>query len=85
MAGLNGVREYSPAEFDPLPFYPWIERPLTLPLDDDECATAIFIAKGDVSAAADLLKVMPARLKRVIRKSRRLQLLLSDLQPRQEG
>jgi hypothetical protein len=85
MTGSNSKREYSPAEFVQLPFYPWIERPLTLPLDDDECATAIFIAKGDVSAAADLLKVMPARLKRVIRKSRRLQLLLSDLQPRQEG
>jgi hypothetical protein len=79
MARLNGVREYSPAEFVPLPFYPWISRPETLPLDDDECATAIFIAKGDISAAADRLKVTVALLNRSIRKSRRLQRLRDDL------
>ena len=45
-------------EFIPLPFYPWTERPSTLPLDPDECATAIHVAKGDIpKAAAALLKV----------------------------
>ena len=73
------MREYSRDEFVPLPFFPWIERPLTLPLDDDECATALFLAKGDVNAAADRLKVMPARLQRSIRKSRRLIRLCEDL------
>jgi hypothetical protein len=33
-----------PREFEPLPFYPWIERPASLPLTHDEAATAIFLA-----------------------------------------
>jgi hypothetical protein len=70
------MREYSRDEFVPLPFYPWLSRPETVPLDDDECATALFLAKGDVSAAADLLKVGPTRLKRSIRRCTRLQRLV---------
>ena len=56
-------------EFIPLPFYPWSERPSTLPLDPDEAATAIHIAKGDIPAAAALLKVPEFRLNRLIRRT----------------
>ena len=77
--GPNCMRKYSRSEFETLPFYPWISRPETLPLDDDECATALFIAKGDISAAAERLKVVPSLLNRAIRKSRRLQRLRDDL------
>jgi hypothetical protein len=73
------MREFSPDEFEPLAFYPWLSRPETVPLDVEECATALFLAKGDVSAAADLLKVTSTCLKRSIRKSRRLIRLCDDL------
>ena len=65
-------------EFIPLPFYPWTQRPDTLPLDPDECATAIHIAKGDIPKAADLLKVPEFRLNRLIRRTPRLQHVLSE-------
>ena len=65
-------------EFIPLPFYPFTERPATLPLDPDECATAIHIAKGDISAAAALLKVPEFRLNRLVRRTPRLQHVLSE-------
>ena len=69
----------SPDEFLPLPFYGWLERPLDLPIDFDEAATAIYIAHGDISAAAALLKVTPARLNKLIRRSPKLQRLRDDL------
>jgi hypothetical protein len=65
-------REYDASEFEPLPFYPFDERSLSLPLDVDECATAIYLSHGDIGAAAALLKVSPARLNRVVRASPRL-------------
>jgi hypothetical protein len=37
-----------PREFEPLPYFPWDERPTSLPLTHDEAATAIFLAKGDL-------------------------------------
>jgi hypothetical protein len=66
----------SPDEFLPLPYFPWLSRPETLPLDLDEAATALYLAKGDPTAAAALLKVSPARLNRVVRRSPRLQRLV---------
>jgi hypothetical protein len=65
-------------EFLPLPFYPWTERPSTLPLDADECATAIHLAHGDLPAAASLLKVPIVRLNRSLRASPRLQRILAE-------
>ena len=53
-------------EFTPLPYYPWDERPLTLPLDSDECATAIHLAQGDLPRAAELLKVPLYKLNRAL-------------------
>ena len=73
------MRKYTAAEFEPLAFFPWDSRPETVPLDDDECATAIYIANGDINAAAALLKVAPTLLKRSIRRSSRLFRLCEDL------
>lgn len=60
-------------EFAPLPYYPWDERPPALPLDHDECATAIHLGMGSLPAAAQLLKVPLFRLARSVRASPRLQ------------
>ena len=67
-------------EFAPLPFYPWDERPITVPLDDDEVATALHLAKGDVPAAAVLLKVGSHLVDRRLRRSPTLQRILSEAQ-----
>lgn len=60
-------------EFLPLPFYPWDERPQHLALDHDECATALHLAGGSLTAAAALLKTPLHRLSRMHRASPRLQ------------
>ena len=70
------TREHSVDEFVPLPYFSWSERPLSLPLDVDEIATALFLSHGDLSRAAALLKVDKARLMRPIRRSPRLQRLV---------
>jgi hypothetical protein len=72
-------REHDASEFEPLPFYPFDERSLSLPLDVEEAATAIYLARGDISAAASLLKVTSSRLNKLIRRSPRLMLLRADL------
>jgi hypothetical protein len=64
-------------EFTPLPFYPWDERPPTLPIDQDEAATAIHLAHT-IPGAALLLKVPEFRLKRLVRASPRLQRILLE-------
>jgi hypothetical protein len=69
----------SPDEFLPLPYFPWLSRPTTVPLDVEECATAIYLAKGDIGAAAALLKVSATQLKKVVRRYPRLQRLRADL------
>ena len=69
----------SPEEFLPLPFYGWLERPPDLPIDSDEAATAIYLAHGDINAAAARLKVTAARLNRLVRRCPRLQRLRDDL------
>ena len=53
-------------EFVPLPFYSWAERPLSLPIDVEEAATAIHLDDGDVILAARRLKVSTGRLNRLI-------------------
>ena len=66
------MRRPTDEEFLPLAWFPWAERPLDLPLDVEECATAIYLKNGDIDAAAARLKVTPARLDRVVRRSPRL-------------
>lgn len=48
-------------------------RPSELPLDVEECRTAIWQCRGNVSHAASLLKVVPSRLRKFVEKSPRLQ------------
>jgi hypothetical protein len=64
-------------EFAPLPFYPWDERPPSLPIDQDEAATAIHLSHTLPGAAA-LLKVPEFRLNRLVRHSPRLQRILAE-------
>lgn len=66
------------SEFIPLPYYPWDERPATLPLDPDECATAIHIAQGDIPKASGLLKVSQHLLERSLRHHPRLTRILNE-------
>jgi hypothetical protein len=72
-------REHDASEFLPLPYFPWLSRPETLPLDVDEVATALYLAKGDPTAAAALLKVSVPRINRVIRRIPKLVRLRDDL------
>jgi hypothetical protein len=65
-------------EFAPLPYYPWDERPQTLPLDHDEAATAIHLANGDLVEASSLLKVPTIRLTRLVKQSPRLQRIFDE-------
>jgi hypothetical protein len=65
-------------EFLPLPHYPWDERPPTVALDVDECATALHLAQGDLPAAAALLKVPLHKLNRQVLAHPRLARILSE-------
>jgi hypothetical protein len=66
-------------EFLPLPFYAWDRRPSTIRLDPEEAATALYLAEGEISVAAQTLKVEPLRLMRAIRCSARLTRLHAEL------
>jgi hypothetical protein len=66
-------------EFLPLPYFPWLSRPETLPLDVEEAATALYLDGGDVKAAASRLKVLVTQLKKIVRRSPRLQRLSDNL------
>jgi hypothetical protein len=61
------------AEFIPLPYYPWDERPPGVPLDSEEVATAIHLSDGSLPGCARLLKVPVVRVLRSLRASPRLQ------------
>jgi hypothetical protein len=66
-------------EFLPLPHFLYDERPSTVPLEIEECATALYLNAGDTDEAATRLKVHPLRLQRVIDRSPRLQRLHREL------
>lgn len=61
-----------PSNLQPLPTMPYDERPVELPLDVEECRTAIWQCRGNISLAAQLMKVKPARLRRFVASSPRL-------------
>ena len=48
---------------------PYSERPLELPLDVEEVRTAIWMASGNVTEAAKILKVTSIRLRNFVKKS----------------
>jgi len=63
----------TPKDLTPIPTQPWNERPDELPLDIEECRTALWMSNGNVSEAAKILKVPSSRLRRLIRNSAYLQ------------
>ena len=71
--------ELDAGSYLPLPFFPYESRPKNLPIDVEEAATSLFLAHGDLNAAAERLKVPVARLNKCIRKSLRLQRLQTRL------
>jgi hypothetical protein len=73
------VRRPQADEFLPLPQFFWDSRPGTLPISLEEAETAIFLANGDLNAAAARLKVTRVRLNKPIRKYAQLQRLIAAL------
>lgn len=59
----------TPDDLVPLPTAPYDERPAELPLDVQECRTAIWLHKGNVSKAAERLRVTSMRLRNFIRRT----------------
>jgi len=58
-----------PNDLVALPTMPYSERPSELPLDVEECRTAIWMAAGNVTEAAKLLKITSMRLRNFVKKS----------------
>jgi hypothetical protein len=58
-----------PSDLVALPTMPYSERPSELPLDPEECRTALWMANGNVTEAAKLLKITSIRLRAFVKKS----------------
>ena len=58
-----------PTDLEPLPTAPYAERPLSLPLEPEECRTALWMVRGNITEAAKLIKVTPSRLRSFVNKS----------------
>jgi hypothetical protein len=58
-----------PNDLVALPTMPYSERPAELPLDVEECRTAIWMAAGNISEASKLLKITSIRLRAFVKKS----------------
>lgn len=58
-----------PNDLTPLPTMPWPERPTELPLVVEECRTALWRCRGNITRAAELLKVPSQRLRNFVRNS----------------
>ena len=58
-----------PSDLVALPTMPYSERPAELPLDLEECRTALWMASGNVTEASKLLKTTSIRLRAFIKKS----------------
>lgn len=69
-----------PDDLVPLPTMPYEERPLSLPLDIEECRTALWRCNGNVSDAALLLKVRSDRLRKFVKNSPYLSAQLQEAQ-----
>jgi len=61
-----------PSDLLPIPTQPWDERPNALPLVVEEVRTALWLDGGNISAAAERLKVTSVRLRRFVERSPRL-------------
>jgi hypothetical protein len=58
-----------PGDLIPLPTRPWDIRPAEIPLDTEECRTALWMTRGNVTEAAAILKITSMRLRQFIDKS----------------
>lgn len=58
-----------PTDLVPLATSPWEVRPADLPLDIEECRTALWETQGNITKAAELLKVSPGRLRTFVKNS----------------
>lgn len=61
-----------PNDLISLPTMPYDMRPASMPLDVEECRTAIWIARGNISKAAEMLKISSMRLRTFVKNSPRL-------------
>ncbi len=71
-----------PTDLKPLPTQPWDERPDELPLDSEEARTAIWEERGNISRAAERLKVPSSRLRAFVKASPYLQREVSEASER---
>lgn len=62
-----------PSNLLPISTSPWDERPEELPLDIEECRTALWISNGNILKAAEQLKVPSRRLRNFVKSSPYLQ------------
>lgn len=60
---------FLPPDLIPLPTMPYDERPVELPLDVEECRTALWRNRGNISLAAATLKISSSRLRTFVAKS----------------
>jgi hypothetical protein len=58
-----------PNDLVALPTMPYSERPSDLPLNPEECRTALWMSAGNVTEAAKLLKITSIRLRAFVKKS----------------
>lgn len=58
-----------PQDLVPLPTMPWSVRPAELPLDIEECRTALWQSRGNITEAAKRLKISSSRLRTFVRSS----------------
>ena len=61
--------DHVPNDLAALPTMPYSERPVELPLDIEECRTALWMASGNITEAAKILKVTSIRLRSFVKKS----------------
>lgn len=61
-----------PDDLIPLPTSPFDERPNSLPLDVEECRTALWLERGNITKAAARIKTSPARFRTFVSNSARL-------------
>jgi hypothetical protein len=71
-----------PFDLVALPTMPYSERPVELPLDVEEVRTSIWMAAGNISEAAKLLKVTSIRLRAFVKKSPYLTAEMQEAQDR---
>jgi hypothetical protein len=76
------MRHDAPLDLVPLPTQPWAVRPSTIPLDREEVRTALWLAEGNISEAALILKVTSLRLRSFIRGSEYLSRELEEFKER---